>query len=75
MRSSTRAALPCWSTPTTVAGYTNRHFGCVKVGREERPNVDQVYMQASEVLAGQGGWPLHAFALPDGRFTPPPIYR
>ena len=52
---------------TAVAGYMNRHFVCIKVDREERPNVDQVYMQASEVLTGQGGWPLNAFALPDGR--------
>ena len=52
---------------TAVARYMNQHFVAIKVDREERPNVDQVYMAASEALTGGGGWPLNAFALPDGR--------
>ncbi len=48
----------------------NRDFICIKVDREERPDVDQVYMQAVQLITGQGGWPLNCFALPDGR----PVY-
>ena len=40
---------------------------CIKVDREERPDVDQVYMEAVQMLSGQGGWPLNCFALPDGQ--------
>ena len=50
----------------TVAALMNDHFICVKVDREERPDVDQLYMQASHLITGRGGWPLNAFALPDG---------
>jgi len=49
-----------------VAGYMNEHFVSVKVDREEHPDVDQIYMHASQLLTGSGGWPLNAFALPDG---------
>ena len=52
---------------TAVANYMNEHFVAIKVDREERPDVDQVYMQAAHLLTGNGGWPLNAFALPDGR--------
>jgi hypothetical protein len=45
----------------------NEHFVCIKVDREERPDIDQVYMMAVQMIWGNGGWPLHAFALPDGR--------
>jgi len=45
----------------------NAGFISVKVDREERPDVDAVYMRAVQAMTGQGGWPLHAFALPDGR--------
>jgi uncharacterized protein YyaL (SSP411 family) len=45
----------------------NEHFVCVKVDREERPDVDQIYMNAVQLLTGSGGWPLNCFALPDGR--------
>ena len=52
---------------TAVAAIMNRHFISIKVDREERPDVDQVYMDAVQLIAGQGGWPLNAFALPDGK--------
>jgi hypothetical protein len=50
-----------------VAEIMNRNFICIKVDREERPDVDQVYMGAVQLLNGNGGWPLNCFALPDGR--------
>ncbi|MCU4176837.1 thioredoxin domain-containing protein [Carboxylicivirga sp. N1Y90] len=50
-----------------VANLMNAHFICVKVDREERPDVDQIYMEAVQILTGRGGWPLNCFALPDGR--------
>ncbi len=53
-----------------VAAIMNRHFINIKVDREERPDIDMVYMGAVQLMTGQGGWPLNCFALPDGR----PIY-
>ncbi|MCH2233388.1 MAG: thioredoxin domain-containing protein [Crocinitomicaceae bacterium] len=53
-----------------VADLMNENFICIKVDREERPDVDQVYMNAIQLMTGQGGWPLNCFTLPDGR----PIY-
>ena len=50
-----------------VATLMNSHFVSIKVDREERPDIDQVYMQALQMLNGQGGWPLNIVALPDGR--------
>lgn len=50
-----------------VAEAMNAHFVCIKVDREERPDVDQVYMDAVQLMTGSGGWPLNCFALPDGR--------
>ncbi|MBP9549893.1 MAG: thioredoxin domain-containing protein [Chitinophagales bacterium] len=55
---------------TAVAKYMNENFVCIKVDREERPDIDQVYMNAVQLLTGRGGWPLNCIALPDGR----PIY-
>jgi len=52
---------------TTVAKIMNEHFISIKVDREERPDVDQVYMNAVQLLTGRGGWPLNIVALPDGR--------
>ena len=52
---------------TAVAAIMNEHFISIKVDREERPDVDQVYMDAVQLISGQGGWPLNAFALPDGK--------
>ena len=53
-----------------VATYMNEHFVSIKVDREERPDIDQVYMNAVQLLEGRGGWPLNCIALPDGR----PLY-
>ncbi len=50
-----------------VAEIMNENFVCIKVDREERPDVDQVYMTAVQLMTGSGGWPLNCFALPDGR--------
>lgn len=50
-----------------VAKIMNQHFICIKVDREERPDVDQVYMNAVQLITGSGGWPLNCFTLPDGR--------
>jgi hypothetical protein len=51
----------------SVAKIMNQHFICIKVDREERPDIDQVYMGAVQLMTGQGGWPLNCVALPDGR--------
>lgn len=53
-----------------VAQIMNDLFVCIKVDREERPDIDQVYMAAVQIMTGQGGWPLNCFTLPDGR----PLY-
>ena len=50
-----------------VARLMNEKFVCVKVDREERPDVDHYYMDTVQLLHGNGGWPLNCFALPDGR--------
>lgn len=53
-----------------VAKVMNDHFVSVKVDREERPDIDHIYMTAVQLMKGQGGWPLNVICLPDGR----PIY-
>ena len=50
-----------------VAAIMNKYFVNIKVDREERPDVDQVYMNAVQVMTGAGGWPMNVVALPDGR--------
>ena len=50
-----------------IASIMNKHFVCVKVDREERPDVDQIYMEAVQMIQQQAGWPLNVFCLPDGR--------
>jgi len=50
-----------------TAALMNRHFVCVKVDREERPDVDAIYMDAVQALTGHGGWPLTAFLTPEGK--------
>lgn len=50
-----------------VAKTMNENFVCVKVDREERPDVDHYYMTAVQLMQQQGGWPLNVIALPDGR--------
>jgi len=64
-----------------VAAFMNEHFVNVKVDREERPDVDHVYMEAVQAMAGQGGWPLNVFLTPDRKpfyggtyFPPRPAY-
>src|SRR4051794_28663550 len=49
-----------------IAALMNEHFVCVKVDREERPDVDAIYMDAVQAMTGHGGWPLNAFLTPDG---------
>ncbi|PST81568.1 thioredoxin domain-containing protein [Pedobacter yulinensis] len=53
-----------------VAEVMNKHFVCIKVDREERPDIDQIYMYAVQLMTGSGGWPLNCICLPDQR----PIY-
>jgi uncharacterized protein YyaL (SSP411 family) len=50
-----------------VAAVMNDRFVCIKVYREERPDLDSVYMNATVALTGQGGWPITCFLTPDGR--------
>ena len=54
----------------SVARFMNEHFISVKVDREERPDVDQVYMTAVQLMTGSGGWPLNVVTLPNGK----PVY-
>ncbi|MDQ6605659.1 MAG: thioredoxin domain-containing protein [Actinomycetota bacterium] len=60
-----------------TAALMNANFVCVKVDREERPDVDAIYMEACQTMTGQGGWPLNAFITPDqvpfyvGTYFPP----
>ncbi|MCB0280503.1 MAG: thioredoxin domain-containing protein, partial [Calditrichaeota bacterium] len=55
---------------TQVAELMNRFYVSIKVDREERPDIDQIYMTAAQLISGRGGWPLNVITLPDGR----PIY-
>jgi len=60
-----------------IAEFLNRHFVAIKVDREERPDVDEIYMNAVQLMTGAGGWPLSAFLTPDrepfyaGTYFPP----
>src|ERR671934_193511 len=60
-----------------IARYLNEHFVSIKVDREERPDLDQIYMNAVQMMTGQGGWPLSVFLTPDlrpftgGTYFPP----
>jgi uncharacterized protein len=51
----------------TIAAVMNKEFVCIKVDREERPDIDAIYMQSVQMIGGRGGWPLNCFAMPDGR--------
>ncbi|MFM7015726.1 MAG: thioredoxin domain-containing protein [Bacteroidota bacterium] len=53
-----------------IAAVMNKHFVSIKVDREERPDIDKIYMDAVQLMTGRGGWPLNCILLPDGR----PIY-
>jgi uncharacterized protein YyaL (SSP411 family) len=55
---------------STAAAFMNEHFINIKVDREERPDVDGVYMTAVQLMTQRGGWPLNAVCMPDGR----PVY-
>lgn len=50
-----------------IAEYMNKNFVCIKIDREERPDLDQIYMEAAHLVSGHGGWPLNAFAMPNGK--------
>ena len=50
-----------------IASFMNEHFICIKVDREERPDIDQIYMSAVQLMTGHGGWPLNCILLPDKR--------
>src|SRR5205085_7676188 len=60
-----------------IAALMNERFVCVKVDREERPDVDAICMEACQAMTGQGGWPLNAFLTPEqaplyaGTYFPP----
>ncbi len=61
----------------TVAQLMNEHFVCIKIDREERPDIDHIYMDAVQAISGSGGWPLNVFLTPDkkpfygGTYFPP----
>jgi uncharacterized protein len=50
-----------------IAQVMNQHFVCIKIDREERPDVDAVYMEAVQAMGVHGGWPLNVFLMPDAR--------
>jgi uncharacterized protein YyaL (SSP411 family) len=65
-----------------TARFMNEYFINIKVDREERPDVDQIYMEACQIISGSGGWPLNAFLTPEGRpffagtyYPPSPGYQ
>ena len=51
----------------TIAHLMNEHFMCIKVDREERPDIDHIYMEAVQAMIASGGWPLTVFLTPDGK--------
>lgn len=64
-----------------IAKLMNHHFVCIKVDREERPDIDQVYMDAVQAMGTPGGWPLNVFLTPNqrpffgGTYFPPDVWR
>lgn len=52
---------------SVIAAKMNANYVSIKVDREERPDIDQIYMDAAQLLTGRGGWPLNVITLPDGR--------
>jgi len=52
---------------TAVARIMNENFVSIKIDREERPDIDQIYITAAQLITGNAGWPLNAFALPNGK--------
>jgi uncharacterized protein YyaL (SSP411 family) len=69
-------AHECFENPQ-MAAIQNQHFINIKIDREERPDLDEIYMQAVQLLTGRGGWPLNVFLTPDlkpffgGTYFPP----
>ncbi len=61
----------------SIAAVMNEHFVCIKVDREERPDLDQIYMASVQIMTGHGGWPMSVFLMPDlrpffgGTYWPP----
>ncbi len=70
-------ALPGGATQVSIAAVLNEHFVSIKVDREERPDLDETYMNVVTALTGRGGWPLSVFLTPDlkpfygGTYFPP----
>lgn len=65
----------------STAELMNNYFVCIKLDREERPDIDAIYMEVCQLISGGGGWPLNCFLLPDKRaffagtyFPPEPRY-
>ena len=64
-----------------IAKSLNEKFVCIKVDREERPDLDQIYMNATQMMTGRGGWPMSVFLTPDlkpffaGTYWPPKASR
>ncbi|MFP6763052.1 MAG: thioredoxin domain-containing protein, partial [Planctomycetaceae bacterium] len=60
-----------------IAAYMNEHYVCIKVDREERPDLDQIYMTSVQLITGRGGWPMSVFLTPElkpfygGTYWPP----
>ena len=50
-----------------IAAFLNKHFVCIKVDREERPDIDEIYMAAVQLMNRRGGWPMTVFMTPDGK--------
>ena len=50
-----------------IADLLNKYFVCIKVDREERPDIDRIYMAATQAMTGSGGWPMSLFLFPDGK--------
>lgn len=72
-------ALECFENQK-IADYLNEFFVSIKVDREERPDIDHVYMSSCQAVTGSGGWPLSVFAGHDkkpfyaGTYFPPPVF-
>lgn len=50
-----------------IAEYLNQHFVCIKLDREQRPDIDDIYMTGLQLMTGQGGWPMSLFMTPEGK--------
>ncbi len=66
----------------STAQIMNDRFVCIKIDREERPDLDAIYMQACQIFNGSGGWPLNCFLTPEGKpffagtyYPPRPAYQ